>query len=147
MKSYTKIAKASPMILFSSVMTMLFWLLDITLSPALMWQRRALSSNPPWKTRRARSVVAAQIAERRFAQRVVTRQQFLDPARHETRHRRHCRDRMALRQKPDRLKVPRRAHILAGSITRRQIFNAQVVLDMGHGSPPRFMAPQSNCFA
>jgi hypothetical protein len=27
MKSYTKIAKASPMILFSSVMTMLFWLL------------------------------------------------------------------------------------------------------------------------
>src|SRR5450759_4094375 len=36
---------------------------------------------------RMRPVVAAQVAERRFAQRVVPRQQFLNPARHETRHR------------------------------------------------------------
>src|SRR5450830_1555847 len=95
---------------------------------------------------RTHPIVAPQIAERRFAQRVVTRQQFLDPARHKTRHRRHRRDRMALRQKPDRLVVPRRARVLTGSITSRQIFDAQVVFDMGHGSPPRFMAAYANRF-
>src|SRR5450830_1664863 len=95
---------------------------------------------------RTHPIVAPQIAERRFAQRVVTRQQFLDPAWHKTRHRRHRRDRMALRQKPDRLVVPRRARVLTGSITSRQIFDAQVVFDMGHGSPPRFMAAHANRF-
>ena len=53
---------------------------------------------------------------------------------------------MALRQKPDRLVVPRRARVLTGSITSRQIFDAQVVFNMGHGSPPRFMAAHANRF-
>src|SRR5665811_73321 len=53
---------------------------------------------------------------------------------------------MALRQKPDRLVVPRRARVLTGSITSRQIFDAQVVFDIGHGSPPRFMAAYANRF-
>jgi hypothetical protein len=53
---------------------------------------------------------------------------------------------MALRQKPDRLVVPRRARVLTGSITSRQIFDAQVVFDMGHSSPPRFMAAHANRF-
>src|ERR1700751_4424470 len=70
-------------------------------------------------------------------ERVVARQQLLDPARHKTRQRRHRRDRVALRQKPDRLVVPRRARILTRAITLLQLLNAEMIRYMRHDPPSR----------
>src|ERR1700758_1454536 len=86
---------------------------------------------------RARAIVAAKIPERPRAERVVARQQLLDPARHKTRQRRHRRDRVALRQKPDRLVVPRRARILTRAITLLQLLNAEMIRHMRHDPPSR----------
>src|SRR6266852_5908477 len=85
--------------------------------------------------RRQRAVVAAKIPECLRPQRVVAGLQLLNPARHKARQRRYLRNRMTLRQKPDRLVVPRRARILARAITPLQLPNAQISRNMRHGPP------------
>ncbi len=97
--------------------------------------------------RRLRSVVAAKIAERRRPERVVAAQQFLDPARHKARDVGDFRNRMALRQQPDRLVMPSRARIYTAPVPIRQILDAQMIRHMRHGRLLRFMAFQLNCFA
>jgi len=83
--------------------------------------------------RRLRSVVAAKIAERRRPERVVAAQQFLDPARHKARDVGDFRNRMALRQQPDRLVMPSRARIHTAPVPIRQILDAQMIRHMRHG--------------
>src|SRR5712692_720942 len=85
--------------------------------------------------RRQRAVVAAKIPECLRPQRVVAGLQLLNPARYKARQRRYLRNRMTLRQKPDRLVVPRRARILARAITPLQLPNAQISRNMRHGPP------------
>ena len=79
--------------------------------------------------------MAAQIAQRLRPERIVASLQFLDPARRKTRQRRHFRHRAALRQKPNRLIVPRRTRILTATITLLQILDAQMFRDVRHGPP------------
>ena len=77
----------------------------------------------------------------------AAREQLLDPARHEARHRRDVRDRVTPRQKPDHLKVPRRRRIPGRPEPRFQILDAQMTRNPRHSLPPRLMAHQPTRFA
>ena len=97
--------------------------------------------------RRRRAVGAAQIAQSPRTFRVVALKKLLDPALPERCHRRDIAGRMPLRQKPDRLKMPRRRYVRASLVTLFQRRNAQMRHDSSHVRLPRFMASKANRFA
>src|SRR6185295_9775744 len=77
---------------------------------------------------------------------VVAREELLNPARHEARHRRDIRDRVPPGQKPDSLEVPHRRWIARRPEARLQVLHAQMTSNARHGSPPRLMANQPTRF-
>ncbi len=70
-------------------------------------------------------------------------QKLFNPALTERGHRRHLADRVAFRQKPDRLKMPRRRHVLTRFVTPLRLRNAQMIGNVSRASLQRIMAVPS----
>ncbi len=88
-----------------------------------------------WRQDRWRPpVMTAPIAQRPRALGVVARQQLFQPAFPIARQSRNFRHRMALRQQPDRLVMPRRRRRLGRPIVLFQLRNAQMPRYTGHPS-------------
>ncbi len=85
---------------------------------------------------RRRAVAPAQIPQGRRPKRVVALQKLLNPALAKRGHRGNLAGRMPLRQKPDRLKMPRRHNVLASLVPRLQRLNAQMTGHVRHARPP-----------
>jgi transposase len=74
---------------------------------------------------------------------VVAREELLNPARREARHRRDIRDRVPPRQQPDHLEGPRRRWIARRPEARPQVLYAQMTSNSRHGSSPPLFAHQT----
>jgi hypothetical protein len=81
---------------------------------------------------RSRAIAPAPIPQRLGTELIVALRQLLQPALHEAGGGRDFGQGLALRQKPDRLVVPRGAGILTGASPPAQFCDTQVISDRGH---------------
>ena len=92
------------------------------------------------QNRRLAAVASAQVAKGCRADSVIAFKKLLNPAQPKRGDLGHFTGRMTLRQKADRLEMPRRCHVLASLVTIFQLGDAEMLDDNGHARLLRIMA-------
>ena len=96
------------------------------------------------QNRRNAAIVSPKIPQRARPECIVAFEQLFDPAKPERRDLGHFARRMALGEQENRLKMPRRRHVLAGRVTRLQLRNAQMTENPSHARLISPIPPQES---